>query len=592
MIRRSIAALMCATLAACGGGASRFTPSVTPSVTQTSAAMRGALVVRIPNRSGTGSAALRRVQYVSASTKSASVQIAPGAGCTQCSAPLTLKAALTPSSPGCAATPNGTTCTVALSLLAGSYTATMSTYDGPLDVQGTPTGLRLSANDAFPIAIAAGSQNLVGVSLSAIPTSLKLTPQTANIYKGGTIVGNSVVTALRILGANAVGKVLITAYDADGNAIAGTGAPTGFNLVASGGFTTSVAGNVATISAPAALTKTTYALTATATGPGCAEPDAQCATSTPFGFEQLLAVADPGVGNGAVYLIPVDTNTLAPVATITNGINGPVNVVFAADGRLFVSNFSGTTLTIYAPPYTGAPTVVSSGFAFRRQMAFAPNGTLFAADKFGGHVIVLPPPYTTPTVLPVADAEGFAFDTAGTAYISDYANNAIFSTPAPYTALNSNPLTGAATKLNGPMGLAFNANGELWVANFSSNALLRFKQLGGNMSPTVTIGVGGSVTTLTQPTAVAVVKGGSTLLAVGGGFAASFDEATQTVLVDTATAFAGSFSKITLDLAGTAWFASNVQEYFGLAYPYTASQAFYNPFGAPLSQTMDIAVYP
>jgi hypothetical protein len=466
----------------------------------------------------------------------------------------------------------------------------MSTYDGPLDAQGTPTGLRLSANDAFPIAIAAGSQNLVGVSLSAIPTSLKLTPQTANIYKGGTIVGNSLVPALRILGANAVGKVLITAYDADGNAIAGTGAPTGFNLLGSGGFTTSVAGNVATITAPAALTKTTYGLTATAGGPGCAEPDAQCSTSIPFGFEQLLAIADRGVGNGVVYLIPADSTTPAPVATITSGIIGVASVAFAPDGRLFVATSGAGTVNVYAPPYTGAPTLVTSGIVGPGLMAFAPNGTLLVSDTSAPHVTVLPPPYTTSTSLPVTDAGGFAFDAAGTAYISEYINNAIVSAPPPYTALNGNPLSGAATKLNGPEGLAFNANGELWVANYSGNTLGRFKQLSGNAAPSATIGVGGGVSALTQPLAVAVVKGGTTLVAVGQGFVASFDEATQAVLVDNSTA--AGYSKITLDLAGTAWYASLGQRYYGLAYPYTASQALYSVSGAPLSSTVDVAVYP
>jgi hypothetical protein len=133
-------------------------------------------------------------------------------------------------------------------------------------------------------------------------------------------------------------------------------------------------------------------------------------------------------------------------------------------------------------------------------------------------VTVLPPPYTTSTSLPVGDAEGYAFDAAGTAYISDYNNNAIVSASPPYTALNGNPLSGSATKLNGPMGLAFNANGELWIANSSGNTLGRFKQLGGNVAPSATISVGGAVTNLTKPTAAAVVKGGTTLVAIGQNF--------------------------------------------------------------------------
>ena len=89
-----------------------------------------------------------------------------------------------------------------------------------------------------------------------------------------------------------------------------------------------------------------------------------------------------------------------------------------------------------------------------------------------------------------------------------------------------------------------------------------------------------------------MVKGGATLVAIGQGFVASFDEGTQAVLVDSSTAAGSSNSKITLDLAGTAWFASLGQQYYGLAYPYTASQALFSVSGAPLSSTVDVAVFP
>jgi hypothetical protein len=72
------------------------------------------------------------------------------------------------------------------------------------------------------------------------------------------------------------------------------------------------------------------------------------------------------------------------------------------------------------------------------------------------------------------------------------------------------------------------------------------------------------VTYLTQPAAVAVVKGGTTLVAVGQSFVASFDEETQTVLVDNSTVAGSAVSKITLDLAGTAWFASLGPAYYGV----------------------------
>jgi hypothetical protein len=581
MIRRSIAALLCATLAACGGGTSRMTPSIMPSVTQTSAAVGGSLVVRIPNSAGTASAALRHAQYVSASTQSASVKIAPAAGCTNCSAPLTLEAALTPSSPGCSANANGTTCTVALGLLAGSYTGMMSTYDGPLDAQGTPTGQRLSSDKSFPIAITVGSQNLVGVTLSGIPASIKLTPK-SNFYAGAALSGGVVSPVLRLLGANATGQALITAYDVDGNAITGAGAPTSFQM-GSNGFTASVAGNVATITAPATVTTNSYALPIDANGSGCGEPESKCVAFASVGFEELLAIPDPGTVS--VYLVPVDSQTFAPVATITTGIKGPASVAFARDGRLFVSNVGGPNVGIYAPPYTGAPTVVTSGITDPHLIALAPNDTLFVANRTGAHVAVLPPPYATSTSFAIQDARGFAFDGFSKAYIADYASSAIMTSSLPYTALNGNTTSGAATTLNHPSGLAINATGELWVANTLGSTLLRFSVFGANANPNATIGAN-------APTAVAVVNGGTTLLGIGPNSATSFNEATGATLLDSGLR-ATNTSQIAIDLAGTAWFPYGPgSQIYGFEYPYTTPNAYFNVFGGSLSSPADIAVYP
>lgn len=589
MNRRSIAALLCAALAACGGGGGRTTSPAVPSLTQPSSSVRGSLVVHVPTAGGT-SAAQRQARFVSAATKSASVKIAPASGCAQCSAPLTLEAGLTPASAGCTTNASGTTCSIALGLLPGSYTGTMSTYDGPLDAQGTPTGRRLSVDRAFPIAITSGSPNAVGVTLAGIPSSLKLTPK-SNFYTGGVVAAGAVVPVLRLLGPNAVGQAIITAYDVDGNAIAGAGAPN-FTLTSPNVFTVSVAGNVATITAPATVTTGTYELTLQASGPGCAEPEAQCLAYPPVGFEQLLAIADPGTGSGAVYLIPADVNTFTPLTTITNGINGPGSVAFAPDGTLFVANSAGANVAVYAPPYTGAPTVVTSGITDPRLIALAPNKTLFVANRTGAHVTVLPPPYTTSTTLPVQDARGFAFDSAAKAYISDYANNAIVSASLPYTSLAGNTTSGPITTLNGPSGLAVNAQGKLWVANTLGNSLLRFSQFGSNASPSATITAGNNLASLSAPTAVAVVNGGATLISISPSASASFNEATQVTLLNPGLRSSPT-SKIAVDLAGTAWFTYGAGgQYYGFAYPYSDPNGAFNVFGAPLTAPADIAVFP
>jgi hypothetical protein len=155
----------------------------------------------------------------------------------------------------------------------------------------------------------------------------------------------------------------------------------------------------------------------------------------------------------------------------------------------------------------------------------------------------------------------------------------------PYTALNANTTSGALTTLNHPSGIAFNAKGELWVANTLNDTLLRFSVFGPNVNPSATIAAN-------APTAVAVVNGGTTLLGVGPYAAASFNEATQALLLDSGLK-ATNTSQIAIDLAGTAWFAYDAgHQAYGLAYPYTTSNGYFNVAGGGLSLPADIAVYP
>jgi hypothetical protein len=67
---------------------------------------------------------------------------------------------LTPTSNGCASTLASTQCTVAFSVLPGSYDATLTTYDG-----GNATGNLLSAAQGIPFVIAAGVANSLSISL-------------------------------------------------------------------------------------------------------------------------------------------------------------------------------------------------------------------------------------------------------------------------------------------------------------------------------------------------------------------------------------------------------------------------------------------
>ena len=76
-----------------------------------------------------------------------------------------------------------------------------------------------------------------------------------------------------------------------------------------------------------------------------------------------------GNWNGSTITEYASPYTGAPIATNSNGLQGPISLAFDPSGDLFVAN-SNTTITEYAAPYTGAPVatiLISEGMAFQRE---------------------------------------------------------------------------------------------------------------------------------------------------------------------------------------------------------------------------------
>lgn len=122
--------------------------------------------------------------------------------------------------------------------------------------------------------------------------------------------------------------------------------------------------------------------------------------------------------------------------------------------------------------------------------------------------------------VPFRDSEGVALDASGKVYVSDYKANAVYVFPAGAIG-NVAPIrtiTGSNTMLYGPTGMAFDANGHLWVVNAYQNsarpALVEFvSNASGNAAPLASIG--GSHTKLSYPFNVSVDPNGRIVVADG-----------------------------------------------------------------------------
>ena len=208
------------------------------------------IVIHIPKRVA-ASRKGRGPRYVSPSTQSATISLAPAAGCTGCSAAVSGDLSLTPSSQNCTTNGSGTTCTHPFFLNPGTYAGAISTYDGPLGCQNSNACHALSVNQSFPWTVNKGKANELAVTLYGVPANVLIVPSTANAYAMGRIVF--------VGGVNQTARFTLYAADADGSLIVGPGAPSfAFSTKPANGWTASILGNVMQIQTAAAFATTKF----------------------------------------------------------------------------------------------------------------------------------------------------------------------------------------------------------------------------------------------------------------------------------------------------------------------------------------------
>jgi hypothetical protein len=209
-------------------------------------------------------------------------------------------------------------------------------------------------------------------------------------------------------------------------------------------------------------------------------------------------------GVPSIQVYPADIGCAGPLSTLTGSntqLQGPDGVAVDSAGFVYVSN-TPTSVALYAPLSAGtqntAPVSVatlavtaSNGISNNvLTVALDANGRVFVASAEDNEVLVLPARAgTTLSNTPVAtitgaatlldDPRGVAFDAAGHVYV---ANQTGPSGPGSITEYAANPagttnaapiaqLTGSATKLENPLGVAIDRNGEIYVSDAESGIL-------------------------------------------------------------------------------------------------------------------------
>ncbi|MDE2481703.1 MAG: hypothetical protein KGN02_05900 [bacterium] len=346
---------------------------------------------------------------------------------------------VSPTSNGCSTAASLTTCRESLVLAPGAYDANVATYDG-----ANGTGHELSEQSSVPFDAVQGVANSVALTLYGVPHSIVIAAASSNV-RGSQASGFS------IYGSD-VKAFTVTAYDADGAAIVGTGAPTWSVVKGSGAGLTLAQPANGTFDLAATTNDGVESLTATASfldSSVCAQSGATCSATFSAQHVQYLFYCEN----------TTDVKMLAPPYTgASKTITGPADwIATGADGDLFV--FNGTTVTDFPPPYTSAAAAFTVSGS--REIAADGNGNLFATgsnsfyESFAGS-------YGTATSTP--------FPSSGLGYaIAANGSHLVVATTSAYV-YKTNPLALVATVAltqQGYQGVAVDDGGD--VATIGNN---------------------------------------------------------------------------------------------------------------------------
>jgi hypothetical protein len=206
----------------------------------------------------------------------------------------------------------------------------------------------------------------------------------------------------------------------------------------------------------------------------------------------VYAIGTSRLGYVAVALKPFSAINLylppyaTPISTVTNGAAYPDAVAFGPNDDLFVGNASSClngTVTIYEPPYTGAPIINCIEMDQPVALLFNGAGDLFVANRGNDTINVFQPPYSG---LPVATMsapnlparyDAIAVDSGGDLFAADDSgDNVVYEYAPPYTGT---PIT-ISNGIVRPSNLVVDGADDLIVGNCDTSC-------GGAGPDTVTI---------------------------------------------------------------------------------------------------------
>ena len=214
--------------------------------------------------------------------------------------------------------------------------------------------------------------------------------------------------------------------------------------------------------------------------------------------------------------------TASAQATTASGLAGPIKAVTDGQGNIWVSDVRNNRVLRYGPPFTngmaanltlgqmdfttGGNSTSMSGLALPHGLVFDKRGNLWVADSYNARVLEFSPPFTTgmaaslvlgqsPFITGVCSGNTSAsslcwptdltFDADGNLWIADYENRVLEFKPPFVTEQSASIVLGqkdftsrvqgaGAVGLSIPSCVAFDKDGNLWLSDSGNWRVLEF----------------------------------------------------------------------------------------------------------------------
>ena len=510
MMRRLAMLVVIALLSGCGGGGgSTKSNSITPAtVSSPSSHSAAQFTITVPNRTTQS----RNTKYVSANTQSLVVVLLTVNG--QPYTGTSTAVNLVPSNPDCSGSPM--TCSFSVFAVPGTDVFTISTYDTTQSSTSptSPAGNLLS-------------QGTISVTINANQTNVVTTPLVLNgiaasytaTFPSDQHITGSQASGFGIVGNRSAYTLTVNALDASGATIVGVGAPTIQVTSGSSAVTATSSGTNTWSIKTASFSSLPVSLSITSsTGPsaGVSVTTVQELFTSLYGNGDVVAFA---LGSGTPTQITNDTisgfcapwtlafdsswnlwvddfgcsfiyayNGTTQIASDTiASLDSAWGMAFASNGELWIANCGtncgagGGSSEVYA--FTGTTQTTSFTTALNEpiDVAFDSTGNLWVANQ-GNNTVTAYTVSGAPTQI-VADTiaaskpTSVLFDSAGHLWIG-VCGTACGGTGSPsvqeWSVSGSPSMIGFATGLTQPENIAFDANGDLWVADHNGNAVVQY----------------------------------------------------------------------------------------------------------------------